>query len=327
MSYADGIKKLGKYTPADSARDRKFPYVRSPLYGELPAPKNLGMLFQYLEDVHWARPGLECWRGQANIGWRLDSTAARRLIQHPVDIEDIIYEGSFEKRVRNYEDLLLNQARMAGHGFCGSRELSDLELLSVLRHYGAATRLMDFTRNVIVALWFASSNVQHEEEYGLLVGLEIGTGRHLDREEDLARSVNDLMDEKKVEIRPDGTERDVPNYWYWEPRHLFERMRVQQSMFVFGNAIEEDPRGTAPFLLERGKGYREAGDSASYIDGNLTLIAVPPSLKESMIVDGRDLFGYNARALFPDIEGFSQYHGDQQRPELKFFLPLPEDWF
>ena len=249
------------------------------------------------------------------------------MIQYDTDIQDIIYKGTFEKRVRNYEDLLLNQARMAGHGFYGSRELSDLELLSVLRHYGAATRLMDFTRNVIVALWFASSNVQHEEEYGLLVGLEIGTGRHLHREEDLRMSVADLMDEEKVERRPDGTRRDVPNYWYWEPRHLFERMRVQQSMFVFGHAIEKEPRGTAPFLLEKVKGYREAGDSTSYIGGNLTLIAVPPSLKESIIVDGRDFFGYNARALFPDIEGFSQYHRDQQRPEPEFFFPLPEDFF
>jgi hypothetical protein len=150
MSRADAIEKLGKYVPIRSGRDRKFPYVRSPLYGVMPAPQTLSKLFQYLEDTS-AMSIWDCWRGQANIAWRLDSTAARRMLLHDTDIRDIIYEGSFEGRVRNYESRLLNQARMAGHDIHGGRELSDLELLSVLRHYGAATRLMDFSRSILVA--------------------------------------------------------------------------------------------------------------------------------------------------------------------------------
>ncbi len=34
----------------------------------------------------------------------------------------------------------------------------------------------------------------------------------------------------------------------------------------------------------------------------------------------RELFGYDARYLFPDLEGFSNYHGAQQEFESTFFI-------
>jgi hypothetical protein len=35
-------------------------------------------------------------------------------------------------------------------------KLSDLELLLELQHYGAATGLVDFSRDFLIALWFAA---------------------------------------------------------------------------------------------------------------------------------------------------------------------------
>jgi hypothetical protein len=325
MSRTDGVEELGRYIPIRSSEDRKFPYVRSPLYGDVPAPQTLSELFQYLEDIA-AMSIWDCWRGQANIRWRLDSTAARRMLLHDTDIEEIIYEGSFEERVRNYETRLLNQARMAGHGIHRGRELSDLELLSVLRHYGAATRLMDFSRNVLIALWFACSGSENRDEYGLLVGVEANNARHLRTEEDLRKPITDLIDEKRIVAGPNGEEWHAIDYWYWEPRHLFERMRVQQSLFVFGHAIQND-WGTAPFHLDPStKRYRETGDDSIVISDDSALIAISPRLKADM-EDGRgnrsywrELFGYDARSLFPDLEGFSSYHGAQQEFEKTFFI-------
>ena len=314
------LVKLGSHRPAGSTEKRKFPYVGSPLYGAIPAPQTLSRLFQYLEDTG-AMSIWDCWRGQADISWRLDSTAARRLLLHDTDIQDIIYEGSLEDRVRNYETRLLNQARMTGHGIHGGRELSDLELLSVLRHYGAATRLMDFSRNVLVALWFACASRESHDKYGLLVGLETSPGQHLQTEADLRSSITDLIDKKNV-TETNEEEDHADSYWYWEPRHLFERMRVQQSLFVFGQTIENN-WGTAPFQLDSSsKRYRE--DDTILVSGDPALIAVPPNLKASMGDWGRshwrEWFGYDARSLFPDLEGFSSYHGARQEFESEFFL-------
>ena len=323
MSRADGVKKIGSYVPVRSSEDRKYPYIRSPLYGEIPAPQTLSSLFRYLEDLG-AFSIWDCWRGQADIRWRLDSTAARRMLLHDADIQGIIYEGTFENRVRNYETRLLNQARMAGHGIHHGRELADLELLSVLRHYGAATRLMDFSRNVLIALWFACTGSENRNKHGLLVGLETNNAWPLTTEENLRKPITDLIDRDPLD-EPDGEKWKEFNYWHWEPRHLFERMRVQQSLFVFGHATQND-WGTAPFPFDPSiKRYRE-NDDTLVISNDPEIIAISPSLKADLEdEDGnrsywRELFGYDARSLFPDLEGFSNYHGAQQEFDATFFI-------
>lgn len=98
-------------------------------------------------------------------------------------------------------------------------------------------------------------------------------------------------------------------------------MRVQQSLFVFGRNREKD-WGTAPFPLDpSSKRHREAGGPI-LVSSDPALIAIPPSLKAAMEDDShwRELFGYDARSLFPNLEGFSSYHGAQQEFESDFFL-------
>ena len=87
MSRTNDVEELGTYVPVKSQGDEKPPCVRTHPYGEMPAPQTLSELFRYLEAVGlmsiWT-----CWRGQADIGWRLDSTAARRMRSHDDDIQD-----------------------------------------------------------------------------------------------------------------------------------------------------------------------------------------------------------------------------------------------
>src|SRR5262249_32217684 len=68
------------------------------------------------------------------------------------------------------ETYLINEARLAGHDVQNGRPLSELELLAALQHYGAVTRLLDFSRNMAVALWFASSEIS--ERPGLSIGID-----------------------------------------------------------------------------------------------------------------------------------------------------------
>ncbi len=95
----------------------------------------------------------------------------------------------------------------------------------MLRHYGAATRLMDFSRNAFVALWFACRS--HSRNYGLLACLDSTAVRTIRREETLDATVAQLLAKPHAQVR----------FFLWEPRHLFERMRVQQSIFVFGGKV------------------------------------------------------------------------------------------
>ncbi len=270
-----------------------MPCVRADRFGELYAPEKLSELVGLLETYAEAGRAVVAWRGQEDICWGIDCTAARRLRTWQPDMAG---PDDLEGSVGEYEKRLLDEARLVGHGFRDGRHLSDLELLSVLRHYGAATRLMDFTMNAFVALWFATRS--HPNGYGLLVGVDPppGAARRIRSQEHLSKSLRWLMDRKNAQRK----------FLLWEPRHLFDRMRVQQSLFVFG-PVSVKPWGTAPFGL-RGK---EAGE----VPRELVLVAVSPRLKAQLLdVDGqsanwRSLFGYEERYMFPDLGGYAGSHG------------------
>ena len=83
-------------------------------------------------------------------------------------------------------------------------------------------------------------------------------------------------------------------------------------MFVFGS-VEELGWGSALFLLRT-----KAIKPGEFVVGgsDLLLIAIPPGMKATVMDETRpivrELFGYDARSLFPDIEGFSGFHGADQ---------------
>lgn len=292
------VEELGNRTLPVSATGHQegpnMPTIRSEEYGELYAPETLSDLVGLLEAYANAGRNVVAWRGQEDVSWYIDPTVARRLQRWQPEFAEA---GQIETSVKDYEKRLLDEARLLGHGFRDGRKLSDLELLSILRHYGAATRLMDFTRNAFVALWFATRFFPEKlGTYGLLIGVDPrpGQARRIRTEEHLNTSLKELIEKKEY----------GDQYLLWEPRYLFDRMRVQQSMFVLG-PVQVKTWGTAPF------GLTIAPDK---VPEELVLIAVSPSLKQQMTdVDGmfaswRSLFGYEERYMFPDIEGYSGSH-------------------
>ena len=95
-------------------------------------------------------------RGQADSNWKLHSAATRRLIKHFYDDESVIEASYFSQMHLVYHRaVLLNLARNYGFGNDYGHKISDLQLLEKLQHFGAATGLLDFTRDPLVALWFA----------------------------------------------------------------------------------------------------------------------------------------------------------------------------
>ena len=65
------------------------------------------------------------------------------------------------------------------------------ELEAVLRHYGASPRLLDLSRNIFVALWFACRG--NPNDYGLLMGVESNTAPRID-EKLLEARMPELLD-------------------------------------------------------------------------------------------------------------------------------------
>ena len=103
------------------------------------------------EFIAWTKQlegRLFVYRGLANISWEVSSSAFRRIEKSS---EAIPPPSVFQ----NYNLKLLENASLRGFREQKGRSLSDLELLALLQHNGAATCLIDFTANALIALWFA----------------------------------------------------------------------------------------------------------------------------------------------------------------------------
>ena len=153
------------------------------------------------------------YRGQADADWQPESGAVRRLRDaygedFPVD------ESKLRSLVDNYhkEQLILPMQVIDG------ASLSPLQRLSVLQHQGAATGLVDFTEYLLVALWFACTELPDKDARVFV--LDIGNPQ-------VCRNGRTLEDPLDLEITV-----------YYEPdRSLGARIIAQQSVFVIGRPV------------------------------------------------------------------------------------------
>jgi FRG domain len=290
-------------TVAGEGQELTFPGVKSPLFGDLPAPKTISDFWRLLAHLTAGGTRIAGWRGHSDITWAIHSSAVRRILAHgalPSDLlpsgsgvaegsqitPDINEPGGLDFYLQQYENYLLNAARVAGHGFQRGRDLSDLELLAVLQHYGAATRLLDFSRNVGVALWFAAS--ENPEKCGLLIAVDVNRTKPLNSQKEISKPVNETL-----------YSQPIPYAFSWQPQQLFDRMEVQQSFFIFSKAEKSDWGSLAL-------------PGPNKKDGGLVLVAVPPELKSDLVrLQHQRMFGFTGLSLFPDLEGFSRFQSAQ----------------
>lgn len=154
------------------------------------------------------------YRGQADAEWEPESGAVDR-IRKAYGEEIPVDEGELRNLVAEYhrERLIMPMQVIDG------ANLSDLQRLSVLQHQGAATGLLDFTENPLVALWIACT--EEPEKDARVFMLDIGDPQ-------LARNGRTLAD-------PFEAGQVVV---YYEPdRSLGARIVAQQSVFVICNPL------------------------------------------------------------------------------------------
>ena len=97
-------------------------------------------------------------------------------------------------------------------------DASDLEFLAHLQHQGAAAGLIDFTRQPLVALWFACNDIRAKD--GAVFLLPRSATVEVNDRTTLRNNIEFFYDENRL--------------WSWEPSALRERILAQKSVFVFG---------------------------------------------------------------------------------------------
>ena len=230
-------------------------------------------LEKYLQQIKDAtsKPGVYAYRGQSSAEWPLHSAGTRRLttsLGH-----NALNAPGFSKIYIDYHrEILVDPARTRGFGVETGRDISDIQLLAKLQHFGAATGLLDFTWSPLIALWFASRESNSD---GMVFVLNANDPIQV------ARVSSDLEGQTidAVFSRPSN----APGLLYWEPMwsgDAMPRILRQRGVFIIGRPlIPTDGQFIGGIEIS-------AKDKASLLE-ELALLDISES------------------PLFPDIYGFS----------------------
>ena len=244
--------------------------------------RKIKTIAEYLEATsaiknQWPNSAL-AFRGQENENWPLASSAERRLRASSTGQDKLPNQLFVE-----YHENLLGRCKLKNYDKRENNQLDELDLLADLQHYGAATCLLDFTRNALVALWFACQKSDADGKVFVVntadekTFLEIASGDIKDK------SIKDIL---QFNTRPPSGDQttesqDEPSLWCWPPAHLNERITAQHSLFLFGvPSSMESQLKTEKIVIE----------SAS---------------KEQIRHELKELHDIHEESLFPDFVGFA----------------------
>jgi tetratricopeptide (TPR) repeat protein len=221
-------------------------------------------------------PSRYIFRGQTDLTQDVESSAARR-------INTSLSGTSFStESFIKYHENMIEIAKMKGYHRKGNIELKDLELIAELQHFSAATFLIDFSRNPLVALWFAVKN--NDEKDGVVYLLDINAPLGISQvtiDDIEKKSVQNFLSKPtNIEDTSLPTILPVSNLWYWEPSNFNLRIPKQHSIFVFG-----PPSIPKDFFR---------------------IIQVDKEYKISILKDLEKIYDINEVSLFSDLPGFAR---------------------
>ena len=231
--------------------------------------------------IRWAaqfNDGQYLFRGVSNEIYEIEASTYRRLPKA---------EGN-PTQLLKINKQLIEDAQSRGHDQKNGRQLSDLELLAELQHFGAATCLIDFSRNALVALWFACQQSSKGEVNGKVFAV---------RHDDVLRlkTVTPKLLKKDIDYFFKLDESGNHPIYQWEPKYQNNRIIAQQSVFLFSGA--------------RIKARAEC--------------IILKSSKQNLLTSLDQLSGITEASIYPDFDGFARLHAQNRpyiEPEVRDYL-------
>jgi hypothetical protein len=206
-------------------------------------------------------------------------------------------------RAFDVEDRILREFRRRAHHYLNPLPADDdvLQWLSLIRHYGGPTRLMDWTYSAFVALFFALSH-RAEPGGGYVIWavdapwLRGRAHRVLGEagDVDLLAPTSDAPGARYAALfRPPDVDplRLAPLVYPAAPFRLNERLTLQQGVFLCPRQI------TAPF---------EANLKAMGPGRDVLKAFTIPEASRRPFLEDLDRMNMNSATLFPGLQGFAE---------------------
>lgn len=220
---------------------------------------------QYLQLIENYPSFVWIYRGQADILWPLRPKAGR---------PEYFLEENEERCNKGYPPRDLGRFkdwREQAVAYTKSLPDNDLECLAYAQHYGLATRLLDWTKNPLVALYFAAES-ESSKDGAVYCYL---SWRIIEAHKTQLNSINNIV--------------------LYLPRPFDRRILAQGGVFTF------HPQPEIPLTPD--KPHPDAAQIAP--DGvDLVVFRVLADTKKILLRQLSDI-GINRKTLFPDLEGLS----------------------
>jgi hypothetical protein len=222
--------------------------------------------------------GFFTFRGQCCSSWALEPGVIRKIKKTYTGIgqSGLLFRLSVDHVIG-----LIKKARDNGHF---KDDDCDLNVLAILQHFGAATQLLDFSNDPLVALYFACQPCKenNDESNGKIFCINYPSQMRSSTAP--LRPITDPS-QMNIETILDDASRYI---WYWEPHYdLCKRSEKQQSVFVFG------------------WGLYWKYDTEKLID-ELKILIISGENKKDILKELEERYDISEHTLFPDIYGFAQ---------------------
>jgi hypothetical protein len=279
------------------------------------------------------------WRGQQNADWGLHSSLYRRICATwGVQLPGKRSPGEIETQQLPDEDALARAERALFSGVAPDWRMasqSGLELLARLQHHGGPTRLLDVTRNPLIATWFAVEAGDEERSDARLFAIPAAPT-------DPAAHVLAVFSELRDAVRPApswldwGRSERLGFSWgsgtlrrIWVPPAYDPRIPAQNAAFLVEGvpSLTRDsirqfrkPDGgqwravdivAATSVLARPRHPHRAIRRTKLHLSSIFSFRISATAKEQIRRTLERTFGYKASLLYPDAEGLSRHlHAD-----------------
>ncbi|MFT2098107.1 FRG domain-containing protein [Marinomonas sp. 2405UD66-6] len=172
------------------------------------------------------------------------------------------------------ESYLLSEFKVRGRLH---REISQLDvwgMLTLAQHYGLATRLLDWTKNPLIAMWFACSDPKSNDNPHVYILLPHWDIDYLDRDTMLETNQHNGISILRTQLED-------------------TRVVAQDGWFTVHSPSKKYGR------------FIPLGELEHHAEG-MTKIKINPDNKNKILKD-LDTLGISYQTIFPDLEGVCQY--------------------
>jgi len=262
---AGKIRSIPNFPASPGGHSRSPKKKLGPLPEKFVKVRHIKSLKDYMVYLEERDPNaISLFRGQSDKSWPLFPKLARLHLQSRLRKPS---GGDFLA----VEQKIMNEFKHRSMPYLSARPTNNWDWLSTAQHYKLPTRLLDWTSDALIALWFAVEDQTHGKTHGIVWRFIPGD--------------DDFLDDSTDPFHGNLTR-------VYQPYFTNERIVNQNSWFTFHRIND----GEKFIPLERNKNY------ADKLDSVIISCKHKPLIRKQL-----DRCGVNHAVVYPGLEGVAQF--------------------